>query len=188
MKICWKCKLEKPLENFARNKSKSSGRSAECKSCVKAYNIVHCATNAEYYKGVRKAKRRHNLAWYLFLECRTRARRAQLTFNLEPSDIVIPELCPVFGFPLGTGSRDASASVDRKDCTLGYVKGNVRVISYLANRMKSNATDTQLMQFAAWILEDFGGSERCMDTTEGEGADSNEHAREAPAKSRTWQN
>jgi hypothetical protein len=188
MKVCWKCKLEKPIEAFARNKTKSSGRAAECKECVKAYNRIHCAAKSDYYKEVRKAKRRHNLGWYLFLECRTRAKRSGLAFNLEPADVVIPLACPVFGFKLNDGKRDHSASVDRKDCTVGYVKGNVRVISNLANRMKTNATESELRQFALWILEDFGGSERRMDTAESTGAYPNEHARETLAKSRTWQN
>jgi hypothetical protein len=44
----------------------------------------------------------------------------------------------VFG---GTGSiKDNSASVDRFDTAKGYIKGNVWIISYKANRMKSNAT------------------------------------------------
>lgn len=156
MKTCWKCKAEQPLENFARNRSKSSGQSAECKACVKEYNKRHIAENAEYYRQYRHTKRNLDLAWYLFLECRTRAKRNGLAFDLEPGDIVIPPACPVFGFAfkIGRENRDFSASVDRIDSSLGYMKGNVRVISYLANRMKSNATENQLRQFALWVLED----------------------------------
>jgi hypothetical protein len=188
LKTCWKCQITQPIENFARNRSKSSGRSAECKACVKIYNKQHVADNFDYYQQMRKAKRKHNLAWYLFLECRTRAKRTGLPFNLEPADIVIPTHCPVFGFALNQGSRDHSASVDRKDCTLGYIKGNVRVISNLANRMKTNATDIQLRQFAVWILEDIGGTERRLDTSKSEGTDSHQHASSAPVESCTWQN
>jgi len=52
--------------------------------------------------------------------------------------------CPVLGIEMvfgGTGSiKDNSASIDRFDTTKGYIKGNVWIISYKANRMKSDAT------------------------------------------------
>jgi len=154
-KVCWKCSVEQPISMFARNKSKSSGRSAECKSCVKIYNKKHVAENYEHYQAERKRKRHANLAWYLFLECRTRAKRNGLEFDLSPADIVIPERCPVFGFvmkPAEGTQRDFSPSVDRIDTSRGYVRGNVQVISNKANRMKTNASGPELLQFARWIL------------------------------------
>lgn len=152
-----------------------------------AYNKQHVAKNAVRYREIRKSKRREKLAWYLFLECRARAKRLGFEFNLEPSDIVVPVACPVFGFVLDSAKRDTSASVDRIDSSLGYVRGNVRVISYLANRMKSNASPEQLITFAQWILENFNGSARGMDTTKGTRPDPNQHAHEAAYGSRTWE-
>lgn len=189
LKVCWSCKVEQPIESFSKNRSKRSGRSAECKACVKAYNKRHVAENAEYYRAQRKAKRNANLGWYLYLECRTRAKRLGLEFNLSPEDIQIPEVCPVFGLPFKTGReyRDQSASVDRIDCSLGYVKGNIRVISYLANRMKSNATASQLEQFAQWILESSNGSEGRLDTGQSAAAHPNQHDRKEAGKSCAWQ-
>lgn len=186
-KHCWKCQTSQPAENFANNRSKSSGKSAECRACVKAYNKAHVARNAEYYRTYRKSKRIRDLAWYLFLECRSRAKRDGLEFNLEPQDIQIPKTCPVFGLELGSGKRDASASVDRKDSSKGYVRGNVWVISYLANRMKSNATEWQLVQFAQWILENFDGTERRLDTGQGAPTDQDQHARQTLDGTCTWE-
>lgn len=157
-KRCWKCARDLSISRFNKNRSKSSGLSAECKECVAAYNKQHVANNIEYYQEYRAAKRQDKIAWYLFLECRTRAKRNGLDFNLDPEDISVPKTCPVFGFELrprqkGDGNRDLSPSVDRIDTSLGYIKGNVQVISYLANRMKSNASSEQLAQFARWILD-----------------------------------
>lgn len=93
---------------------------------------------------------------YMFRGAKKRAKSSGIPFSLEIEDIVIPETCPVFGFPLvknlgGNGPSNLSPSLDRIIPELGYVKGNVQVISYLANKMKSNATQEQLSLFAKWI-------------------------------------
>jgi hypothetical protein len=61
----------------------------------------------------------------------------------------IPEFCPVFPwirleFRVGAERQDNSPSLDRIDNTKGYVKGNVRIVSWRANRLKGNATDEEL--------------------------------------------
>lgn len=49
-----------------------------------------------------------------------------------------------------------NASLDRIDNTQGYIPGNVEVVSYLANMMKSSASREQLVTFAQSVLERFG--------------------------------
>lgn len=71
---------------------------------------------------------------------------------------ITPTKCPVFGKRLVYGKgkhHDMSPSVDKIIPSKGYVKGNIQVISYLANRMKNNASPQQLRQFANWIGETF---------------------------------
>jgi hypothetical protein len=93
----------------------------------------------------------------LFRAAKKRSKERGLEFNIEKSDIVIPEYCPYIGVRLTSNSkrgtaRTTVASLDRIDSTLGYVKGNVEVISHLANTMKSNANLQQLTQFAKTVL------------------------------------
>lgn len=67
---------------------------------------------------------------------------------------IAPTNCPVFKQPLSEkgGSFDSmSPSVDKIIPSKGYVRGNLQVISYLANSMKRDATPEQLKQFAQWI-------------------------------------
>lgn len=59
--------------------------------------------------------------------------------------------CPVFGYSFTTNckSADTSPSLDRIDSSLGYVEGNVWVISTRANRIKSDATLEELKLLVA---------------------------------------
>jgi len=54
---------------------------------------------------------------------------------------------------VGQGRKDTAYSIDRIVPTLGYIKGNIQIISELANRMKSNASVEQLLTFAQGILK-----------------------------------
>lgn len=95
------------------------------------------------------------LMWQL---TRQRSKRAGIPFDLEPSDIVIPERCPILGIALdGQGTRDSrpdgTPSLDKVIPALGYVKGNVRVISMRANRIKDNATLEEIEAIARYMRE-----------------------------------
>lgn len=87
-----------------------------------------------------------------------RAKEHQLPFNLELDDIIIPERCPVFPDivlrinvdHLG----DDSPTLDRLIPELGYIKGNVRVISCRANRIKNDATVAELRRVADWLEQE----------------------------------
>jgi predicted nucleic acid-binding Zn ribbon protein len=87
---------------------------------------------------------------------RYKCKKFNIPFNLELSDISVPETCPVLGIKLvwnygkGAGFHDNSPSIDRIDPNGGYVKGNVRIISARANLLKNNAYVEEL----ELILED----------------------------------
>lgn len=103
--------------------------------------------------------RETNLARSVFLNTRRRARYIKVDFNLDESDIEIPEVCPILGLQIKRGKNkkpeDFSPSVDRVDPTKGYTKGNVQIISNKANAMKNSATPEELRMFAKWVLKTF---------------------------------
>ncbi len=72
-------------------------------------------------------------------------------------DVVWPRVCPVLGLKLdysfkGDGrARRNSPSIDRIRPELGYVPGNVIVVSQLANQIKSCATVDQLKRVASFF-------------------------------------
>jgi hypothetical protein len=89
----------------------------------------------------------------LYRNAKQRAKRDGIPFTLRPTDLTIPEVCPVLGIPLFRqegGPCDNSPTIDRIDNTQGYVRKNVIVVSYRANRIKSDATVFELHRIAAF--------------------------------------
>lgn len=89
---------------------------------------------------------------YMWGRSKNSAIARGLAFDLELSDIVIPTHCPILGIEFSFSDESNSPSLDRIDNRLGYIKGNVWVISTLANRMKYTATKAELLAFANGIL------------------------------------
>lgn len=90
----------------------------------------------------------------MYLSAGRRARERGMEFNIEISDIAIPEKCPVLGIALRRGLKvhaDDSPSLDRVDSTKGYTKGNICVISHRANTIKRDATSDELRAVADYM-------------------------------------
>lgn len=105
---------------------------------------------------VRQRWERSNRDYILWSAARQRARRGGIEFTISRQDVVIPERCPVLGIELNVTERGRmrpdSPSLDKIDPTKGYVPGNVWVISWRANRMKSDASPTELRLFCEGML------------------------------------
>lgn len=95
-----------------------------------------------------------NIIRLLWNRAKHRAQQKTIPFEIEIKDIVLPELCPILQIPIvvlrGKGRRPDGPSLDRIENSLGYVRGNVWIISDLANRMKQEATKEQLRTFGKW--------------------------------------
>jgi hypothetical protein len=66
-----------------------------------------------------------------------------LPFNLTVDDIVVPKQCPLLGIKLVFHKDRAewdSPSIDRIVPKLGYVRGNILIISRRANAIKQDAS------------------------------------------------
>jgi hypothetical protein len=94
-----------------------------------------------------KYKNLHELKQQLYRSAKKRALAKGLEFNIELRDIHIPKKCPILKVPLICSTR-YSPSIDRIYPDKGYVKGNIAIISTLANSMKANATPQELLIFA----------------------------------------
>lgn len=92
---------------------------------------------------------------------KARCRKTGLPFDITREDLDWPTHCPILGIKLSRNwigsSKHSSPSIDRMVPELGYVKGNVRVISLLANGMKSDASREQIEMFCRNILPYMNG-------------------------------
>lgn len=174
-KYCPKCKQNLQINLFSINRSTKDGYQTYCKECSKLTRNKEKAAsyyqeNKEYFRQKkreqlarnrdkinlnRKKSRENNLERRMLASAKERAKKKNLDFNIELSDIFIPDFCPILGIELFKGNnkvRKNSPSLDRIDPTMGYVKGNVQVISNLANTMKSNASKEELLAFSNYML------------------------------------
>ena len=113
------------------------------------------SNRCQYLRDWKSNNREKNL----FQQAQYRAKTKNISFDIEVSDIVIPETCPILGLPLKKsidGNRDLSPSLDRIDNSKGYIKGNIQVISSKANTMKHNADKDDLINFSNWVKENYG--------------------------------
>lgn len=81
----------------------------------------------------------------LLYTAKYRAKKFGVEFSITEKDFAPVTHCPLLGVRLNfsirkRGAHYNSPTIDRIDSNLGYVPGNVWVISGKANRIKNNAT------------------------------------------------
>lgn len=166
-KKCSKCGRELLLDAFNKGNS-LYGRRSFCRECERKIQneperrkrrreleLIR-RRNPEY---VKKSNARDRLRIHsnpnstklaLLRSAKQRAKTKGLEFNIDITDIELPKVCPLLGIPLFSSYReegksiDHSYSIDRINPNKGYIKGNVWVISYKANRIKNDASLEEL--------------------------------------------
>jgi hypothetical protein len=129
--IIWRCRC---VCGRIKNVSGCSIRKGDSNGCLSCMKTIHG------YKAKKQEYAMYNGAKY-------RAKYRGIEFSIKLQDIKIPEFCPLLGLPLypaKKGFQPNSPTLDRRDCSKGYVKGNVWVISFRANRIKSDASLKEL--------------------------------------------
>lgn len=160
-KMCTKCCVIKDVEQFRMRKDTNTRRN-ECRSCENSRyshkkqketlvipETLRDPTNPRDAKEIAMKR--------MLSSAKQRAKDKGLMFDIHYEDVAIPNLCPVLKIPMipsidGT-LNDNSPSLDRLVPYLGYTKGNVRVISMKANRIKSNATSNELRAVLDYVLK-----------------------------------
>ena len=137
--LCYRC-------NKIQGK-KTAKRYQECKLASICVNCSRPVINVALCElCIIKTRQYREKTWQkmLFMALKNRAKRNSIEINIEWSDIPDPNLsmCPVFGTKYTMGLKNKSefsATVDRINPSLGYIKGNIQLLSSLANTIKSDA-------------------------------------------------
>ena len=120
------------------------------------YNREYHEANKEKLREYSRKYREANVEMGMFHSSKKRAKKKGLPFDLTIEELEVPEKCPILGLELKVGndsSREISPSLDRIVPELGYVKGNIRVISHRANRLKSDASIEELEAILKYMKE-----------------------------------
>lgn len=189
MKRCSKCSIEKDDGEFP------SGRNT-CKICkTKEYREKYNLKRNLKYKidpEFRDAEKQRSRNWRhknpeksILKDARRRSIEKNIPFNLSSEDIIIPEVCPILKIALNKNTglwKDDSPSIDRIIPEKGYVKENIIIISYRANRIKNDHTiseivngnidyscdpedNKKIVQYYKKLLEQVNQNDRTTETT-----------------------
>ena len=161
-KVCRKCHVEKQIQEYSKAKQAKDGYLNICKQCFNIYrnnrrknDIIRNKININY-----KRYRYNNPAKMLFLAAKYRAKKQGIIIEINENDIIIPNICPVLNIPLFINNKkmgDNSPSIDRIDNQKGYIKNNIKIISWRANAIKGDATIEELEKIKDYMYNNLKG-------------------------------
>lgn len=134
---------------LSKHRDFSGAKNPRAKAAIQKYGEQYVPSNDVWYK-------RASGIWYT---AKSKGVPVEFTGVQELASYaksIAGETCPVFGVPFvarGAGFSKWSPSIDKIDPAKGYVRGNIQIISMLANCMKRDATAEELRVFAAWVMK-----------------------------------
>ena len=121
--------------------------SSKCESCINTWLPIipslKKAWAATIVKDARRRAAKHGLPFSI---------TTLDIYRLLPADMMCPILRKPFQPPQNGKAGSYSITLDKIDPARGYVKGNIRLISKLANEMKSIATPEEIIAFCEYHL------------------------------------
>ena len=138
------------LSNLNLTDSEISRQTGISMFLINKYRKDHNLNSSSFTKTIFKTTE-SRIKGKMLVRSRTRAKQLNIEFNIEAEDLILNEYCPILNIKLDYIKKEMNnmnaASLDRIDNSKGYIKGNVMIISVLANTMKSNASIDQLYSF-----------------------------------------
>src|SRR5690242_8264689 len=170
LKICRICRVSKPVSEYGSHSRTADRLVHECKTCEKErLHLSYLKHREKVLKACKDRRKKHpelnykyHLGWKrnrpksaIICSAKARAKLKGIPFDITEDDIDIPESCPIFPWiklEMNKGRADSnSPSLDRFKPQLGYVKGNVRVISRRANVLEGDATIEEMRRLVEWM-------------------------------------
>ena len=147
----WLCQCDCGKTKVVSNSNLGKDRGTQSCGC---YQQEHYGQGKQTKHGLWKSDR-----WWLYQSAHARAKKKGLPCSIQVTDIPeIPSHCPILGFPLvrsvGVGSQSFdSPTLDRIKPALGYVPGNIQIISQRANVIKNDASAEEIMKVAMYMTQ-----------------------------------
>jgi hypothetical protein len=171
--IYWVCRCDCGTEKeiLGYNLRHGHSTSCGCNQKIAARNNIRAAHIGESNGRAKAAKRTYKGnyissqdPWYKAAANRWFAARKADT-SIEFNSLhefatycksIAPTHCPILGIELTRGDRTlvSNFSIDRINNSLGYVRGNIQIISNRANRLKADASREELCKLARWVLHE----------------------------------
>ena len=150
-RVCKQCGEEKSLSSFQKDSGGRISTVGVCPSCQ--------ALNAKDRRDTNKASgdTTRTIKEKLY-GAKKRSLACGRPFDITVDDLLpLPEYCEILGIKLeyvvnGNERPDGTASLDKVIPDLGYVKGNVRIISHRANRLKSDLDLEMIEKIKEYII------------------------------------
>ena len=161
--ICYNCgcEFEKPISEIKRNEK--FGRHNFCsRTCVGHFNTEKLLNNhSNYVISGHSNNRKDEFTGFRDILRRIKQRNYDFDVDLPYLKELweIKNECVYTGVKLtlpnhsGTNNKLNTASLDRIDSNLGYVKNNVQYISIAANLAKNNMSHDEMVEFCKIIYE-----------------------------------
>lgn len=116
------------------------------------------ANHPERVRATQQNWRQANPIKNALRRAKARAVKKGLEFNITEADFPTrPTHCPILGIELkyggGRGRKPSgdAASLDRRDNALGYISGNVFIVSFRVNQIKNDGTAAEHRMIAEWM-------------------------------------
>lgn len=133
------------------------------KQVFKRHNIPHLglkkkavdAAKIHYLKwGVKEKTELYEAQRLKFSGKKSNSKAKGIEFTIHFGELEWNSHCPVLGMEIdyfADGRQENSPSFDRVDPTKGYIKGNVQIISWRANRIKNDGSAEEHQRIADYL-------------------------------------
>jgi len=155
LRKCACCEIEKHISEFHSDKSSSTGLQTYCKDCQCEKSKKWASTLDGFIKKLH-LDMRHN--------AKKRAKKLDIEITCDDiKDLYKKQngLCALTGIAMTTDTymtkgnqhiiNKMNISIDRVNSDLGYTKENIQLVGAMINRMKSDLTNKEFIDFCSVI-------------------------------------
>lgn len=145
-------KEKKQCKNCGNDFFGHQGKLFCCTSCYKDFNWNKDERRKYWARTSYHKCKSKDWKKYLLKYAKARSVKKNLPFDITEKDIVIPDRCVYFDKEFILFDRKWGPSIDQIIPGKGYTKDNIQIISCLANKMKWDSSEEEILAFARGVI------------------------------------